>query len=144
MLKHTTQAFQDFHRACYWIGGAFGFDRADEIVSLLQAFQLGNAGVAQVVARHVARVAARHEASRAIPRDSWDSDSDDKYPSIAKEWYPFLAAAKKVKRAVLHPCCTWNACASCMYHPHSEGSMRITVLHGAFQLYQLTPSVYVA
>ena len=56
LLKHTTQAFQDFHKACYWTGGAFGFDRADEIVSLLQAFQLGNAGVAQVVARHIARM----------------------------------------------------------------------------------------
>ncbi|KAL3135661.1 hypothetical protein ABBQ38_006138 [Trebouxia sp. C0009 RCD-2024] len=103
LLKHTTQSFQDYHRKCYWIGGKFGFGRADEIVSLLQAIQLGNAGVGQVVARHEAFWKTPR------PRDNWDCDSDDDYPSIAEgeEWYPFLKAAKKVPKP---------KCAACWGH----------------------------
>ena len=34
------------------MGGEFGFQMADRIVNLLRALQVGNAGLAQVRARH--------------------------------------------------------------------------------------------
>ncbi len=61
---------------------------------LLQSLQVGNAGVAQVIARYEAKAKRREKNGYA----SEPYDSDDNYPDIAEheEWYPFQRAARKV------------------------------------------------
>ena len=89
-----TQSFQDYLKNCAWMGGEFGYPTADEVVSLLQAYQVGNAGVAQAVARFKAKRERR--AGDGIDFDNYDSD--DTYPDLPEEedWYPLDRAAKKV------------------------------------------------
>ena len=80
-----------------WMGGEFGYPTADEVVGLLQAYQVGNAGLAQAVVRYKVKRESRAEQQACSHFD--DYDSDDKYPIILPdedEWYPFDRAAKKV------------------------------------------------
>ncbi len=68
--------------------------RVDQVADMLQSFQVGNAGVAQVIARYEAKAKRREKSVYG----SEPYDSDDNYPDIAEheEWYPFQRAARKV------------------------------------------------
>lgn len=120
-IRVMTQAFQDYLNNCVWMGGEFGFPFADETVSLLQDLQLGNAGVAQVVARHEAT-------SKRQAEHGWDFenyDSDFIYSDIAEkeQWYPFQRAAKKVKAKTMHTLLSIDSMQICtvytMYNQHA-------------------------
>lgn len=94
-MKIMKPSFQDYLKNCAWMGGDFGYPGADVVVSLLQAYQVGNAGVAQAVARYEAKKQRRAELGLGIE----DYDSDDSYPAILEEeeeWYPWDMAVKKV------------------------------------------------
>ena len=73
------------------MGSEFG---ADQVADLLQSLQVGNAGIAQVIARYEAKAKRQKENGY----NSEPYDSDDNYPDIAEheEWYPFQRAARKV------------------------------------------------
>lgn len=88
-LKYISQAFDNCLKSSLWRGSELG---VDQVADLLQSFQVGNAGVAQIIGRCEAKAKRRGE-------NGYEPyDSDDSYPDIAEheEWYPFQRAARKV------------------------------------------------
>ncbi|DBA80004.1 TPA: hypothetical protein ACH3X2_007502 [Trebouxia sp. C0005] len=90
-LSFMSKLYNDCMKSRYWMGSDLGMD---QVADLLQSFQVGNAGVAQVIARYEAKRKRQHKNGHA----SEPYDSDDEYPHIAEreEWYPFHRAARKV------------------------------------------------
>ncbi|KAL0025537.1 hypothetical protein WJX77_010821 [Trebouxia sp. C0004] len=99
----------------------------DQVVDLLQSFQVGNAGVAQVIARYEAKRQRREKNGHA----SEPNNSDDDYPDISEEWYPFERAARKIPQPICgvcwghHPlnlCCCGKATTerNSAFHPHTK------------------------
>jgi len=90
-LSFMSKTYQNCIESCNWMGSELG---VDQVVDLLQSFQVGNAGVAQIIARYEAKGKRREKNGYAS--EPYNSDSD--YPDIAKheEWYPFQRAARKV------------------------------------------------
>ncbi len=93
-LKFISQSFDNCLNSSLWRGSELG---VEQFADLLQSFQVGNAGVAQIIARCEAK-AKRRETNGYEPHDS-----DNKYPDIAEheEWYPFERAARKVAVTLL-------------------------------------------
>lgn len=86
-----------------------GWSGADDYVKALKKVQMGNHGVAQVLARHKAR-RANKEAQR-VPYD--DYTSDDSWPEMAEKdvFFPFDKANKKA----MHAASIFQVClADCM------------------------------
>lgn len=88
-MKYISQAFDNCLKSSLWRGSEL---EVDQVADLLQSFQVGNAGVAQIIGRCEAK------AKRRCENGYEPYDSDDGYPDIAehKEWYPFQRAARKV------------------------------------------------
>ena len=95
-LSFVNQSFHNCLKSSLWMGSELG---VDQIADLLQSFQVGNAGVAQAIARCEAKRKQRDKNGFA----SEPYDSDDDYPDIAEheEWYPFQRAARKVRIRLL-------------------------------------------
>ena len=108
-LKYISQSFEDCLKSSLWRGSELGIKsviRWDQVTDLLQSFQVGNAGVAQIIARCEAK-AKRRENHGDEPYDS-----DVNYPDIAEheEWYPFERAARKVAVRLLVSYLSNRAC----------------------------------
>lgn len=104
-LKYLSQSFENCSRSSLWRGSELG---VDQITDLLQSFQVGNAGVAQIIARCEAK--AKRQEKNGYGSEPYGSDVD--YPGIAEheEWYPFERAARMVAVRVLVSYMSNRAC----------------------------------
>ncbi len=97
--RYMTETFNQYAQACAWLGGPCGLAYyVDGYVNMLRDFQVGNAGIAQVIARHEDKCNRPQEEDTEFC-DDCVYDSDDSMPTIAEreDWYPFDQAAEKVR-----------------------------------------------